>query len=426
MRQWAAGAALAAVLLMGGQLVLAETDARETPEGIGWNAWSQPDVSWAESGETPPDSAEALEFAGGSGGLPDVLAEFDEQAELDAIGGGELQDALPQDAKSLMESAGIEGIDYKKLLTLGPEEFFSEIWAMVQERLRTPLRVFGILMGIVVLCAMLDGMKTALWETSLNGVFSAVSVVCVAAAVTTPIVDCITSTARAINECATFITAFIPVFSTVVTVSGQPVTAGAYTAFLFMACQMVSQIVSGTLVPLMGIYLAFCIAGNLAPGLQVTSVAKVVRQTVNWALGLLLTLFVALLSLQTFVASGSDQVVSKAAKFLLGSFVPVVGGALGDAFVVTQGYMKLLKASVGAFGILAALMTFLPIFLQTVIWYLTVTIAGAIGEMLSARQTADILKSAGETLGVLMGVILCFALLIIVSTSLVLMATTGT
>ena len=35
------------------------------------------------------------------------------------------------------------------------------------------------------------------------------------------------------------------------------------------------------------------------------------------------------------------------------------------AFAMTQGYMRLLRTTVGAFGILIALLTFLPVFLQT-------------------------------------------------------------
>ena len=105
--------------------------------------------------------------------------------------------------------------------------------------------------------------------------------------------------------------------------------------------------------------------------------------------------------------------------------MPVVGSALSDAFVATQGYMKLLKTTVSAFGILAALLTFLPVLLQTALWYFTVNITSAVGEMLGVKQVASILKSASATLGVLIAVILCFALLFVISTSLVLMVSTG-
>lgn len=378
-------------------------------------SWNTPEWHWSwEGNEESPSAVEAGE---------NML--FDMQKHLEAAGADELPGQLPEDARALMERTGTDTFDIGRLLSLTPEAFFGEIWALVRERIRQPMRIFGVLLGTVLLCALLESLKTAMWDSSLTSVFSAVSVVCVASAITAPIVDCITSTAAAIDECARFITAFIPVFSSVVTVGGQPATASAYTALLFMACQMVSRLVAGVFVPLMGIYLAFCIAGNLAPGVNINAAAQAIKQVVNWALGLLLTLFVSLLSLQTFVASSGDAVLGKAAKFLLGSFVPVVGSALGDAFSATQGYMRLLKTSVGAFGILAALMTFLPIFLQTVIWYLTVCAAAAVSEMLGIRQTAEILKSSSATLGLLMGVILCFALLIIVSTSMVLLATGG-
>ena len=345
--------------------------------------------------------------------------------QLAASGARELLGNLPNDAQELMNGAGITDIDYQQLLSLSPGEFFKQVWQMAMQRIKLPLTVFCSVLGTILLCALLDSLKTALWEGTISSVFSAVAVVCVAGSITAPIVDCITYTVRSIHDCSNFILTFIPVCSSVVTVSGQPVTATTYTAFLFAACQVVSQIVGNTLVPLMGIYLAFCIAGSLSSGIQVTAVAKAIKSIVSWTLGLLLTLFVGLMSLQTMVASGSDTVAAKAAKFLIGSFVPVVGGALSDAFAATQGYLRLLRTTVGAFGIIVALMTFLPVFLQTVIWYFTVNITGAVSDMLGIRQVGDILKSAGTTLGILMAVILSFAMLVIIATSIVLMTGTG-
>lgn len=363
---------------------------------------------------TPADFASGVE----TGALPDSP---DMSGELSAAGADELYGVMPDDARRLMDDAGVTKIDAKQLLSLSPKDFFATLWELVLERIKRPLAVFCTVLGTILLCALLDACKTSLWEGTLSTVFSAVSVVCVAAAIVEPIIGCIQSTMISIHDCSNFIVSFIPVFASIVTVGGQAATATTYTAFLFAACQVVSQVVANTLVPLMGIYLAFCIAGNLAPGIDVSAVAKVIKSTVSWALGLLLTLFVGLMSLQTMVASSGDTVASKTAKFLIGSFVPVVGGALSDAFIATQGYMKLLKTTVGAFGILVALMTFLPVFIQTSLWYLTVNITAAVSDMLGVGQVANILKSASATLGVLVAVIICFALLVIVSTSLVLM-----
>lgn len=351
--------------------------------------------------------------------------EIDLQPQMDAVGADELLDKLPDDAEDLLDRAGIDKIDYKQLLTLSPSQFFREIWRLVLDKLKQPMTTFCAVLGTVLLCALLDCLKTSLWEGSLSSVFSAVAAVCIATAIATPIIDCITTTARAIEDCSNFILAFVPIFSSVVTAAGQPVTATTYTVFLFGACQIVSQIVASIFVPLMGIYLAFCMVGSVTPGIKIVSVAKVIKSTVNWALGLLLTIFVGLLSMQTMVASGSDTVVAKTAKFLIGSFVPVVGSALSEAFAATQGYMKLLKATVGVFGTLVAALTFLPIFLQTTIWYLTVNITSAISDMLGINQVGDMLKSSASVFSILLAMSLCFALLIIISTSLVLMVSTG-
>ena len=336
------------------------------------------------------------------------------QAQLEASGADMLPGLLPEGAKGSMEENGISQVDYEALLSLSPMDFFRSIWAMAKERARQPLAAFGALLGLLLLCAMLEGLQS-LGDTTVAEVFAIVSVLTVAAAVTPALVSCITETALAIQDCAAFIASFIPVFASVVTAAGQPATAGVYTGLLFLACQVVSQAVAEGLVPLMGIYLAFCVAGSIAPGIHIASVAKAIQQTVCWVLGLLVTVFVSLLSIQTLTASGSDQVLGKTAKFLLGSFVPVVGG-LGDAFSAAQGYLRLLKTTVGAFGILAALFTFLPVFLQVFLWYLSASAASALGETLGVKQAAGLLKSAAATLGILIAVI---------SISLVLIASTG-
>lgn len=424
MKRLSAVAATLATVMFLSFTVYAEEKPQEVFPAFAQSEDAAQDIDTSESQEssqriTPEESARPQAEE------PGVLPDYDYQGQLDALGADELLDKLPDDAKNLMDNTGISSIDYKSLLKLSPKQFLSEAVRLVRERIRQPLRVFGALLGTVLLCTMLQSLQITIKESALSGVFSAVSVVCIAGAITSPVVECITSVAMSIDQCSDFIAAFIPVFSSVVTVGGQPATATTYTMFLFFACQIVSQLVSGIFVPLMGIYLAFCIAGGLVPEVNLSAVANGIRQIVNWALGLMLTLFVALLSLQTAVASSGDHVMTKTARFLIGSFIPVVGGALSDAMIAAQGYMGLLKTTIGAFGILAALLCFLPIFLQTVIWYLTLNLSAAAAEVLGVKQASQILKSASAVLGVLMAVVLCFATLIVISTSLVLMTMGG-
>jgi len=350
---------------------------------------------------------------------------FNIDEQLDALGKDELMAQVPEGAKELLQEAGIEDVSAEKLLQLSPRNFFKVLWRMLVRQVKMPANVLASLLGIVILCAMLGGLRDATGNSGLESVFSTVSVLCVLTAITAPILNCIVETAQAIRQASLFMLSFIPMFAAALTASGQPVTGATYNVFLFSFCQIVSQVVSGTLMPLMGIYLALCIVGPLAPGINMSYTAASLKSLVSWALGLIITVFVGLLSVQTLVAQSADSVTARAAKFLIGSFVPVVGSALSEAYTAARGCLGLLKTTLGAYGILVAALTFLPVLLHVVIWYFITNLAVIGSDILGVGKVSDILKSCGSVLGILVAVILCYMLLLIVSITVVLVTGTG-
>ena len=139
----------------------------------------------------------------------------------------------------------------------------------------------------------------------------------------------------------------------------------------------------------------------------------------------MLTIFVAFLTVQTLVSSSGDSVSLRTAKFLIGSFVPVVGSALADAFIAAQGCIRLVRTTVGAFGAVAVIFVFLPVLLRALAWFLAVQLAGALAQLFGLEGTAGLLRSVGSVLGILMALILSFGLLVIISTTLVLLTGQG-
>ena len=104
---------------------------------------------------------------------------------------------------------------------------------------------------------------------------------------------------------------------------------------------------------------------------------------------------------------------------MVSSFVPVVGGALGDAVTTVQGCVKLLKSGVGAFALLAGAVIFLPVLLRCLLWILTCQICAGMGELFSLTELASVLRAAGKTMGILISVILCCLVVLTVSSVLV-------
>ncbi len=353
------------------------------------------------------------------------IQDFDMQEQLDALGADELMQQVPQGARELLEEVQLDNISPETLLNLSPRAFFKTLWELLVRQVKTPVVVLTTVLGIIILCSLLEGFGTAVGESAANPVFTTVSVLCILTSIAVPILDCIIQTSEAVRQASMFMLSFIPMFSASLMAAGQPITGATYNMFLFTTCQIVSQVVAQTLVPLMGVFLALCFTGAVVPAINISSATSTIKSVVSWVLGFISTIFVGLLSIQTMVAQSADSVSTRAAKFLLGSFVPVVGSALSEAYTAAQGCLRLLKTSLGAYGIIVAALTFLPILLQTVIWLLLTNFAVIGSDILGVPKVSSILKSCSSVLGILIAVILSYVLLIIVSTTVILVTSGG-
>lgn len=350
---------------------------------------------------------------------------FDLDEQFDALGRAELESQVPEQARDFMRANDTLALSPTSLLQLSPANFFRTIWDLIVNEVAKPIRALAAILGILILCALLGGLKTAAGENSLSQIFSTVSILCVLTSVIKPIFACVTDTSSAIKDIALFMLSYIPMFASALTASGSPITGASYNLLLLTACQTVSQVVSQMLVPLMGLYLAFCVIGSLVPELNISSATGAIKTIICWALGFFLTIFVGLFSVQTMVAQSSDTVAIKATKFMIGSFVPVIGSALSDAYSAAQGCFKLIKTTVGAYGVIVTIATFLPVLIRTLCWYMVTNLAAIVGDILNVPRVSSILKSCGSVLGILTAIIFCFALLLIVSTTVVMVTSLG-
>lgn len=222
-----------------------------------------------------------------------------------------------------------------------------------------------------------------------------------------------------------FLTVYIPVFAGIMTTAGQPMTGALYNVLLFGACQGISSLLQAAFVPVISCYLSLAIVTEVVPQMGLAGIVSGFKKLITWALGLTMTLFVGLLSLQSAIAGGGDNVAVKTTKFMISSLIPGVGGSLSELFMATQGCVQLVKSTVGAAGIVIAVLTFLPVLLRVALWQLVTAAGGIVGEMLGAGELSRLLKSVGSALSVMLAITLYYAMLFIVSTSLMILAFKG-
>lgn len=336
-------------------------------------------------------------------------------------GANSLYQKAPDNTKKSLDDMGIKSIDSKSLSNFTPAGLFNYITGKLKSDINAPLKAAASVLGILLACALLDTIKNSFGEKPLKTVFNIVSTLCIAAVLLIPVSQCISASAKIISSATTFMLAFMPVFVTLVAASGHPASAVAYQSLLIISSQAIAQIAATTFIPMVNMYLAFCVVGSISPGVNMDGISAFIRKAVNYILILCITIFTGILTVQGLISQAADTVTVKTAKFVVGNVVPVIGSAVSDAVNTVISCANLLKTTTGAFSIIVFILTFLPPILDCILWMLVADISIALADLLGVENITGMLKAIKEALRLLIALILTVALAMIISISVMLL-----
>ena len=83
--------------------------------------------------------------------------------------------------------------------------------------------------------------------------------------------------------------------------------------------------------PITLIATALGIISNLSDKVQIGKLSNFFKSGITWLLGLIITIFVGILSMEGTLTSNVDGLTAKGVKTAASTFIPVVGKALGDS-----------------------------------------------------------------------------------------------
>lgn len=331
-------------------------------------------------------------------------------------GAADLQDSLPQDTKKILDQLGVDEGNWSSISSITPQNYFQKIVSVFTGKLPTPLRVIASVIAVILLCALLNSVKLSFGEQPLGGVVGMVGTLCVCTLVVTPIVACISDAADMLKAASGFLLACVPVLVGIMAAAGQPVSAASYHMVMVAAGDTVSVFSSTVLVPMMNIFLAISVVSAISPGINLGGLCTVLNKSIKWVMGLCMTLFTSLITMHSIVASAADSTTSKTAKFIVSSFVPVVGNALGEALNTVNGCVRALKSGVGAFGLLAGLFLFLPVIAECLLWILTLILCSGISQVFDLKEITSLLKASTDVVSTMMAILLCCMMILVIST----------
>ena len=191
---------------------------------------------------------------------------------------------------------------------------------------------------------------------------------------------------------------YIPLFAGTVAASGMTLTSASYSALELAAAEAVSQLSSMVFRPVNRAYYdgyAFVIRFGQCKFRENNITFE---KIISIVLGVLSTVFVGLVTIKGALASSADSVSVKGIKLLAGNTIPIVGGAIGDAYTSVLGSLNLIKGTVGAFGIFAIAAVNIPVITEMLLWMIAVNICSALCGLLGEENCGKVLDGVSGVL----------------------------
>ena len=236
-----------------------------------------------------------------------------------------------------------------------------------------------------------------------------------------PIVEIILKTSNIMNSVSKFMISYIPIITGIMYATGQSLLGSSYSTVMILFSEFIMQISSKILIPILNIFLAISITSSMPTTCSFSNVCSFFSKTAKWIIGISTVVFVGILTIQSVITSAADNIGTKTLKFMLSGSVPVVGKTLGDALLVINGSVKLLKSGVGAFFLLAVGVIFIPVILDCLTFKIVSAISLNLSETFGITSASKLIKNTTEVLNLLLIIVLCCLIVLLVSTSLIIL-----
>lgn len=200
--------------------------------------------------------------------------------------------------------------------------------------------------------------------------------------------------------------AIFPPLITLMSALGGSVSTMVYKPQLALLSTLAANIVTTVVLPLFIVTVVFAVVGNLTENVKLAKLQSAIRYISTWVLSLTFGLYIFYITVAGITGGLIDTVSLKAAKFMVSSYVPILGGYLSQGFDLISASLVLIKNSLGVAGVLITL----GIIIAPVVKLLTLTIglkliAGVI-ESIADKKMSDFLSGISECITQLIGALL--------------------
>ncbi|MDI6637553.1 MAG: stage III sporulation protein AE [Bacillota bacterium] len=365
-------------------------------------AW--PDGARATASAQAPVAQEAATASSGS--QPGRPASPDDivRAQMDAMDTAALESFLRDvdaDVKEFfpeLDLAGMLKAPRGAAGRLEPGRIAAGILRLVAAEVRASLALLGQLIVLAVMCSVLSEFASGLGAEQATGIARAACFMVLAVmAINSFLVTTRVATA-AVDRMTSFVHSATPLLFALLAAAGGVTSAAVMSPAVVAAAGATSGFVNNLVFPLIFLSAVLEVTSMITERVQLTRLSALLRDGAVAALGGFMTLFVGVMAVRGVGAAVTDTLSIRAAKFVSGTFIPVVGKMFSDAVAMVASCSVLIQSGLTVVGLLGVFMICLVPAAKIFAVAAMYKVAGAVVQPMGDEQLARCLGALGNTL----------------------------
>ncbi len=319
----------------------------------------------------------------------------------------------------------LEDIDLKDLLSeaiqgkIDNKTIYKKVLKLLGGEVTSSLKILISILVIIVIHGILKSITDNLENNNISQIIYFVQYILIVTLIMSNFTDIINLVKNTSNDLVGFVNSLVPLLLTLMIYTGSITTSSIIEPIIIFSINIIGNIINDILVPTMLIVVIFSVISKISERVQIEKLSKFLKSAIIWFLGVALTVFVGIVSLEGTLSSSVDGITAKTAKAAVSTMIPVVGKVLGDVVDSVLGCGVILKNAVGIVGIIIVIGICIMPIIKIATLSITYSLASAIIQPIADSKISKLLEEMSGVFKVLLAILCSLSVMLIIGITLV-------
>ena len=318
-----------------------------------------------------------------------------------------------------------EGIDINDILDdaikgeVDNQTVFKKVLSLLGGELVSGLTALGSVLAIVIIHSVLKSVSESLENDTISKLIYYVQYICIITIIMMNFSDIVQVVKDTCNNLVGFMNILVPLLISLMIYTGSIATSGILEPIILFLINFIGNIIQNLIIPIVLVFTSLIVISKISNNVQIDKLSKFLKSGVVWFFGIVLTIFVGVISLEGTLSSSVDGITAKTTKAVVSSAIPVVGKILGDAVDTVLGCGIILKNAVGLIGVVIVLgICIIPI-IKLGVLTIAYKLMSAICEPIADKNITSLLDQIGDVYKIFLAILCSISVMLIIGTALV-------